>query len=153
MTKIFLKSGREKSVLRHHPWIFSGAVSKVEGVPQAGETVELFTNQGAFLARAAYNPNSNIVCRIWTWDENEIVNPVFFLKRLSAAINSRNSYSELIKSNAMRLVHGESDGIPGLILDKYGDVLSVQFLTAGVEYWKAEITEATISRITTKLLS
>jgi 23S rRNA (cytosine1962-C5)-methyltransferase len=139
MAEIIIKPGREKSLLRRHPWIFSGAVSTVHGLPKLGETVEVISSSGEFLAKAAYNSNSNIVGRVWTWNINEQVNPDLLERRLKQAIELRLKMEDLIPSNAMRLVHGESDGLPGLILDKYDEVFVVQFLTAGVEYWRKNI--------------
>ncbi|PWB53097.1 MAG: 23S rRNA (cytosine(1962)-C(5))-methyltransferase RlmI [Anaerolineales bacterium] len=136
MAEIILKAGREKSLLRHHPWIFSGAISMVNGKPNPGESVKLLSAKGEFLAIAAYNPLSQIACRVWTWNMDEEITPDFFKQRLAQAIHLRELNSELIHSNAMRLVHGESDGIPGLVLDKYGETLVVQFLTAGAEFWR-----------------
>jgi 23S rRNA (cytosine1962-C5)-methyltransferase len=136
MPEIILKPGREKSLLRRHPWIFSGAVESVHDSPKIGETVDVISSAGEFLAKAAYNPISNIAGRVWTWDESEQVNPNLFEERLRLAIDLRRKMSDLIPSNAMRLVHGESDGLPGLVVDKYDDVCVVQFLTAGVEFWR-----------------
>lgn len=141
MPEIILKPGREKALQRHHPWIFSGAIDHIIGEPKIGETVEIISSKGEFLARAAYNQNSSIVGRVWTWDSEEQIDRVFFEKRILNAIKLRQNLSSLISSNAMRLVHGESDFIPGLILDRYGGVYVVQFLTAGVEYWKTDIIE------------
>ena len=136
MLDIVLKPGRDKSLIRRHPWIFSGAVSAVHGSPKVGETVDILSASGEFLAKAAYNPNSNIVGRVWTWDPAEEVNPDFLHSRLKQAVELRQNMASLINSNAMRLVHGESDGLPGLILDQYNEVLVVQFLTTGVEFWR-----------------
>lgn len=147
MPEIILKPGREKSLLRRHPWIFSGAVADVHGSPKIGETVEIFSSTGDFLARAAYNPNSNIVGRVWTWDRSEQVDPKLLEDRLRRAIELRHKIKDLIQSNAMRLVHGESDGLPGLILDQYGDVYVIQFLSAGVEFWRDSIVDS-IQRLT-----
>ncbi len=141
MPEIILKAGREKSVLRRHPWIFSGAIASINGAPNPGETVDVLSTQKEFLARAAYNPNSNIAGRIWTWNADEQVGAQFFREKLHQAIDTRSSLSSMINSNAMRLVHAESDGIPGLILDRYDDTCVVQFLTAGVEHWRAELLE------------
>jgi 23S rRNA (cytosine1962-C5)-methyltransferase len=141
MPEIVIKPGREKSILRHHPWIFSRAISELRGKPELGGTVEVLSSRGDFLARASYNPHTNIIGRIWTWDQNELVESSLFERRLQLAINNRRKYASLIPSNAMRLVHGESDSIPGLILDQYGEGIVVQFLAAGVEYWRDTIIE------------
>jgi 23S rRNA (cytosine1962-C5)-methyltransferase len=147
MYQIVIKPGREKSLLRRHPWIFSGAISAVHGAPGIGETIEVISSSGEFLARAAYNANSNITGRVWTWDPIEEVSPELFERRIQRAIDLRRQMSGLIHSNAMRLIHAESDGIPGLILDQYDEVCVVQFLTAGVEYWRESLLEI-IKRIT-----
>jgi 23S rRNA (cytosine1962-C5)-methyltransferase len=141
MSEVIIKPGREKSILRQHPWIFSSAISTIHGSLKSGDTVEILSSRGEFLARAAYNPHSKIACRIWTWNIDEQVDRNFFQRRLSQAINIRKGLANLISSNAMRLVHGESDGIPGLILDRYDDTYVAQFLTAGIEIWKTELVE------------
>jgi 23S rRNA (cytosine1962-C5)-methyltransferase len=141
MPEIIIKPGRERSLHRRHPWIFSGAVSSVRGTPKAGETVEVISSSGDYLGKAAYSPNSNILGRVWTWEPLELVNPEFLERRLKQAIELRHRMADLIPSNAMRLVHGESDGLPGLILDQYDDLFVVQFLTAGVEYWRVSLVE------------
>ena len=146
MPEIILNAGREKSVLRHHPWIFSGAINRVAGKPNPGETVEVLSSWGEFLARAAYNPSSNIAGRIWTWDVNEPVDQDFFEQRIFQACDVREKLPGFINSDAIRLVHAESDGIPGLVLDCYGEIFVVQFLTAGVELWKDTILEILIQK-------
>jgi len=133
---IILKTGREKSLLRRHPWIFSGAVQRVDDPSAAsGATVELLSFNGDFLARAAYSPTSQIRARAWTF-EDEPVDAEFFRRKIRAAINTRQRSNVERQSNAIRLIHAESDGLPGLIVDRYGDVLVLQSLTAGAEFWK-----------------
>jgi len=140
---ILLKPGREKSVRRHHPWIYSGAIEKVEGDPQPGETVTVFGSTREPLALAAYNPGSSIVARIWSWEFTEEINKSFFKNKLRKAIDQRRRNPFLQKStNAFRLLYAESDQLPGLVLDQYDQWLVVQLLTAGVEYWKNELVEA-----------
>lgn len=145
MPEVILKSGREKSILKHHPWIFSSAIRTVQGSPKPGQTIDVISSQGDLLARAAYNPNSNIAGRIWTWDPAEQVDQQFFEKKLNRSIELRNSLGALISSNALRIVHAESDGLPGLILDQYGDTYVIQFLSAGAEYWKGDIIQAILA--------
>lgn len=135
MFAIILKSGREKALLRHHPWIFSGAIHHVDGNPVSGETINLLSVKGDFLARAAYSPHSQIRARVWTF-EDEPVDANFFRGRIRSAISLRESYNLTADTNAYRLVYAESDGLPGLIVDRYGDMLVLQSLTAGCEYWK-----------------
>jgi 23S rRNA (cytosine1962-C5)-methyltransferase len=144
MADIFLKAGRERAILKHHPWIFSRAVNRVSGTPELGETVNVISSQGGFLAKAAYNPNSNILGRIWTWDENEQVDTDFFTRRITKSLQRRYDLMDLIHSDAYRLIYAESDGLPGLILDQYNDVFVIQLLTAGVEYWKDVLIEIII---------
>lgn len=152
MPEIVLKHGREKALLRRHPWIFSGAIGAVQGSPEKGETVDVLSSNGDFLARAAYNADSNIIGRVWTFDESEQVGLNLFEERLRRAIELRYKMSHLIPSNAMRVVHGESDGLPGLILDKYGDVFVVQFLSAGAEFWRASIIDVIERAMSTKVI-
>jgi 23S rRNA (cytosine1962-C5)-methyltransferase len=138
---IRLKRGREKSVLRKHPWIFSGAVASVEGRPKLGETVEILDSSGASLGRGAYSPESQIVVRVWTFDPAEDVTPEFFGGRLRRAFGSREPSAIGRNRAAARLVNAECDGLPGIIVDRYGEFLVVQFLTAGAEYWKGAVAE------------
>jgi len=142
LPEIILKPGREKSLLRRHPWIFSGAINTIHGSPRPGETVAIVSSKDEFLAKAAFNPTSNISGRVWTWNQSEIVDEDFMEKRLLHAIGIRREQKNLINSNAMRLVHAESDGLPGLVLDQYGEVYVVQFLTAGAEFWKDTLIES-----------
>jgi 23S rRNA (cytosine1962-C5)-methyltransferase len=134
MHKLILNAGREKSLQRRHPWVFSGAVQKVQGAPQAGDTVEIVSTKGEFLAYAAFSPHSQIVARVWDWQKQSRVDADFFRARIGTALAAR---ADLIKdTDAMRLVHGESDGLPGLIVDRYGDTLVLQALSAGAERWR-----------------
>ncbi|HEY2336722.1 MAG TPA: class I SAM-dependent methyltransferase [Burkholderiales bacterium] len=132
-----LKRGREKSLKRRHPWIFSGAVEKASG--KAGDTVEIRDSSGKPLALAAYSPTSQIRARVWTFDCSEAVDASFFKKRIRKAVELRERLPASKHTNAVRLVHGESDGLPGLVVDRYADVLVAQFLATGVERWREEI--------------
>jgi 23S rRNA (cytosine1962-C5)-methyltransferase len=142
MATVILKPGREKSVLRHHPWIFSGAIAQIKGDAISGETVDVFSAKQIWLARGAYSHNSQIKIRIWTWNQEEIINNTFIEHRLQKAIYSRRQLYDLGDTNSFRLVHGESDGLPGLIVDRYADIIVVQYLSAGVEYWRGVINTA-----------
>jgi 23S rRNA (cytosine1962-C5)-methyltransferase len=133
---LFVKPGREKSLLRRHPWVFSGSVSAVQGAPSSGETVDIRDTKGRFLARAAYSPHSQIRARVWTWDEAEQVDESFFRRRLQQSLSARQALLNPLPAGALRLVHAESDSIPGLILDRYARTLVIQFLSAGPEYWR-----------------
>ena len=130
---LHLSPGKDKPVRGHHPWIFSGAVARVEGAPAGGDVVEVVDAEGRWLARGYYNPRSQIVVRLLTWQADEAVDAAFWRSRLAAAIAMRDELSFAPATDAYRLVHAESDGLPGLIVDRYGDWLVVQFLTLGVE--------------------
>ena len=149
MPSLILKPQREKSLLRRHPWIFSGAVARLDGNAEMGETVDIFSAKGEFLAKAAYSPNSSIRARAWTWLDTP-VDADFLRLKLDSAINRRGGFYTHKKNkgecetrpyDSYRLVHAESDGIPGLIVDRYGDALVMQILTAGTEYWKETLAD------------
>lgn len=135
MADLVLKPGREKSLLRRHPWIFSGAVHHLEGSPASGETISLLSSKGDFLAQAAYSPHSQIRARVWSFDV-ELVDADFFQKRIRSAIRARDTWHLTPDTDTYRLIHAESDGLPGLIVDRYGEMLVLQSLTAGSEFWK-----------------
>ena len=143
MDKLILKAGREKSLKRRHPWVFSGAIAKVDGTPGMGDTVEVLSSKGEVLGCAAYSPQSSIRARMWTFGEDIPVDMDSFLRNeLRIAILLRMKDTSLFNSsnNGIRLVHAESDGLPGLVVDRYADWLVVQFLSAGAEKWKGAIT-------------
>ena len=148
MKTVRLRPGKERSALRRHPWIFEGSVAG--GKADQGETVRVEDSAGRFLAWAAYSPLSSIRLRAWSFDESERIDAAFFARRVDAAVEARARWP--IASNGVRLVHGEADGLPGLIVDRYGDLLSVQFLSAGVERWKATIADALLQKTGTSLL-
>jgi len=137
---VILVPGRESSVLRRHPWIFSGAVRNVQGNPSAGETVEIYSSAGQWLARGSYSPGSQIRIRILTFDAGETVDETFFENRIRRAVELRQSLPGFREGNCARLIFSESDSLPGLIVDKYDDFLVCQFLSAGAEFWKDVIT-------------
>ena len=140
MAKVVLKKGKEKSLLRRHPWIFSGAIKRVEGPFQDGDIVDVVDAKGKFLARGYINTRSQITVRILTWQEEEI-DAAFWRRRLEIAIKAREGLFLPGHTEAVRLVNAESDGLPGLVVDQYGQYLVVQFLTLGIERWKETITE------------
>ena len=133
---IILHAGRKKSLLRHHPWIFSGAVAYVNGAPANGDTLPVHSAQGEFLAWAAYNSGSQITARVWSWLEAEKIDANFFRRKTTCALTARKDLKLAQLSNGMRLIHAESDGLPGLIVDQYGDVLVMQIGSAGAERWR-----------------
>jgi 23S rRNA (cytosine1962-C5)-methyltransferase len=138
MKMIRLKEGKERSLLRRHPWIFDSAIAKGGGDP--GETVRVESSSGQFLAWAAFSPASKIRARAWSFDESQRIDAGFLAATCQRAIRARARFD--IPSDGVRLVHGESDGLPGLIVDCYGDTLVAQFLSAGVERWKAVLADA-----------
>jgi 23S rRNA (cytosine1962-C5)-methyltransferase len=144
--RLHLKKGREKSLKRRHPWIFSGAVEKVSGKPGAGETIEVLDAAGKPLALAAWSPKSQIRARVWTFSPAEAVDAAFFRSRVERAIALREGLPAAKHTNALRLVHGESDGLPGVVVDQYADVLVAQFLSAGAERWRDAILDALMER-------
>ena len=137
---VILKAGREKSLLRRHPWIFSGAIHQVDENIASGGTVDLLSFNKQFLARASYSPSSQIRARVWTF-EDEPVDKEFFRRRIRSALVTRHTLQVERSTNAIRLIYAESDNIPGLIVDRYGDVLVLQSLTAGSEFWKEAIAD------------
>jgi 23S rRNA (cytosine1962-C5)-methyltransferase len=139
---LVLKKGREKSVRRRHPWIYSGAVARVAGKAAPGETVEVRSASGEPLALAAFSPASQIRARVWSFDTGRTIDPDFFRARVRAALALREMLPAARHANALRLVHGESDGLPGLVVDRYADVLVAQFLSAGAERWREAILDA-----------
>ena len=141
MKSIRLREGKERSLLRRHPWVFQGSVAK--GSADAGETVRVEADDGRFLAWGSFSPTSMIRVRAWSFDESERIDAAFFERRIGVAVALRKRLP--IESDSLRLVHGEADGLPGLIVDRYADVLSAQFLSAGTERWKATIAEALLA--------
>jgi 23S rRNA (cytosine1962-C5)-methyltransferase len=136
MKALVLNKGRERSLKRRHPWVFSGAVQRASGEPKSGDAVELRDAAGNPLAVAAFSPQSQIRARVWSFDPKEPVDAAFFRTRLARALALREALPASRHTNALRLIHGESDGLPGLIVDRYADVLVAQFLAAGVERWR-----------------
>ncbi len=140
---IYLVKGREKSVKRKHPWIFSRGINKVEGEPALGETVDVFTHDGKWLAKAAYSPESQIRARIWSF-EKEDINKAFFVKRFKDAQLLREDVIERDDLTGYRLVAAESDGLPGVTIDRYQNFFVCQLLSAGAEYNKQAIVDALV---------
>jgi 23S rRNA (cytosine1962-C5)-methyltransferase len=137
MKVIKLREGKERSLLRRHPWVFQGSIAS--GKADAGETVRVESHDGRFLAWAAFSPTSMIRVRAWSFDEAERIDAAFFERRIAQAVALRARLP--IESDGVRLIHGEADGLPGLIVDRYADVLSAQFLSAGTERWKQTIAD------------
>ncbi|MEN9397526.1 MAG: hypothetical protein RLZ81_2056 [Pseudomonadota bacterium] len=142
MKTICLREGKERSLLRRHPWIFESAIAR--GGADAGETVRVESSEGKFLAWAAFSPASKIRARVWSFDEGQRIDAAFFAAACQVAIQARTRFD--IQSDGRRLIHGESDGLPGLIVDRYGDTLVAQFLSAGAERWKKVLCDALLAR-------
>jgi 23S rRNA (cytosine1962-C5)-methyltransferase len=141
MKVIRLREGKERSLLRRHPWVFQGSIAR--GGADAGETVRVEADDGRFLAWGAYSPASMIRVRAWSFIESDRIDRAFFERRIATAVALRARLP--IASDGLRLIHGEADGLPGLIVDRYADVLSAQFLSAGTERWKATIADALLA--------
>ncbi|OLQ94034.1 23S rRNA methyltransferase [Vibrio ponticus] len=140
---IYLVKGRDKSLRRKHPWIFSRGIQRVEGEPQLGETVDVYSNDGQWLAKAAYSPNSQIRARVWSFEKQNI-DKAFFVKRIQDAQLLREDVIERDGLTGYRLIAAESDGLPGITIDKYQDFLVCQLLSAGAEYQKQNLVDALI---------
>ncbi len=141
MKTIRLRDGKERSLLKRHPWIFESAIAR--GGADAGETVRVESHAGQFLAWAAFSPASKIRARVWSFEESQRIDPAFFAQRCAEAVQARSRFG--IQSDAMRLVHGESDGLPGLVVDRYADTLVAQFLSAGAQRWKDALADALLA--------
>jgi 23S rRNA (cytosine1962-C5)-methyltransferase len=141
MKSIRLRPGKERSLQRHHPWVFEGSVAS--GKADSGETVRVESADGSFLAWGAYSGTSQIRVRAWSFDEAERIDAAFFARRVQRAVALRARLP--IHSTGMRLVHAEADGLPGLIVDRYAHTLCAQFLSAGAERWKAVLADALLA--------
>ncbi|HPE59249.1 MAG TPA: class I SAM-dependent methyltransferase [Thiolinea sp.] len=140
VAEVILKPGRDKNIRMRHPWVFSGAVERVTGAPQPGETVAVRSAHNDLLGMGAWSPASQIRVRLWSVGRATI-DPGFLGERLAAAIARRTALGLDVDNTALRLVNAESDGLPGVVLDRYGDWLVLQCLTTGAEYWKAALVE------------
>jgi len=140
--KVILKKSREFSVLRRHPWIFSGAVDKVEGTPESGSTVMVVDSEGRELGVGAYSPHSQIRVRMWNFDAARDVNESFVADRVARAVGARAFFLAENTTNAFRLINAEADGLPGVIADRYDEWIVCQFSTAGAEHWKSVVVDA-----------
>ncbi len=133
--RVTIKAGREKPIRQRHPWIFSGAIERVDSEANDGDVIDVVSNRGDFLARGYLNRRSQIVVRLLTWNEAESIDADFWMRRLTRSIHARDA------SAARRLVNAESDGLPGLIVDQYGEWIVIQSLTLGIEQVKNKIVE------------
>jgi 23S rRNA (cytosine1962-C5)-methyltransferase len=142
MATLILHPGKEKSVLRRHPWLFSGAVAQLDGRARPGDTVDVVSHEGRPLGRAAWSPASQIRARMWSFTAEETIDQAFFKRRVAASVARRAVLPELAGQQGLRLIHAESDGLPGVIADRYGDTVVVQLTTAGADKWRAAIADS-----------
>ncbi len=140
--RLVLTKGREKSLLRRHPWVFSGAIARMEGKASLGETVDIVDAQGKWLARGAFSPASQIRARVWTFDKEEAIDIDFFSRRIQQAQTWRDWLAKRDGLDSYRLIAGESDGLPGVTIDRFGNFLVLQLLSAGAEYQRPAILSA-----------
>jgi 23S rRNA (cytosine1962-C5)-methyltransferase len=145
MARLILAAGKERSVLRRHPWIFANSVAKLDGKVRAGDTVTVVAADGRELARAAWSPASQIRARVWSFDAGAIIDHAFFKRRVAAAVARRAALPELGGQQGVRLIHAESDGLPGIVADRYGDTVVLQLTSAGADKWRDAIVGALVA--------
>ena len=139
---LILKPGRERSLLRRHPWIFSSAIARRQGKLHSGTSVTIRDEQGKFIAKGAWSPKSKIAARIWSFNEDETIDDAFFKRRIATAIEKRQLLLQMDKQQGVRLIHAESDGLPGVVVDRYKNTLVIQLNTAGADRWRQAIINA-----------
>lgn len=140
MAQLILMPGKERAAFKNrHPWVFAGSVGRLEGRARPGDTVEVLADNLRPLGRAAYSPQSQIRARFWTFDPEESVDDAFFKRRIAAAVARRQALPELRGQQGLRLIHAESDGLPGIVADQYGDTVVVQLTSAGADKWRNAI--------------
>ena len=140
--QLILQRGKDYSLVRRHPWIFAGSVERLAGKARPGDTVEVVSSKQQVLAKAAWSPESMIRARVWSFDPNEIIDNAFFKRRVAAAVARRGVLPRLTLEQGLRLIHAESDGLHGVIADKYGDTVVVQLTSAGADKWREAIADA-----------
>lgn len=142
MAQLILKPGKERSLFRRHPWIFAGSIATLTGRAKTGDTVEIVSDRGAVLGRAAFSPHSQIRARMWCFDADTPIDHAFFKRMVAAAVARRAAHPQLAGQTGLRLIHGESDGLPGVIADRYGDTVVVQLTSAGADRWREALVAA-----------
>jgi len=150
MVEIKLKKGKEKAVLQRHPWVFSGALEKIKGSPENGDVVKVCSANNDFLAYGYFNSQSRVAVRLLEWDENQIIDEAWYAQKINQAISSRAHLSKNKNTNTYRLIFSEADFLPGLIVDKYDDFLSVQILSSGIEKAKPIIIDLLVKALQPK---
>ena len=141
MKSVFLKKSADSFIKRKHPWIFSGAIEKVEGNPLNGETVQIFSSDKRLVGYGSFSPLSQIRVRVWSFNPEERIDSDFFRRKILIASELRNKLIDISQTNAFRIINAESDGIPGLVVDQYADFIVCQFLSASAEFFKEKIIE------------
>ena len=141
MPSVILRKSADKFIKRKHPWIFSGAIEKVEGNPVNGKTVQIFTSDKKLMGLGGFSPSSQIRVRVWSFNPEEKIDVDFIIKKIDQAKSLRDKIINISSTNAYRIINSESDGLPGLIVDRYGEYLVCQFLSSGVEFLKVTITD------------
>ncbi len=144
MAQLILNPGKERSLFKRHPWLFAGSVERLEGRARPGDTVDVLSADGKWLARAAYSPASQIRARVWSFAEDESIDHGFFKRRVAAAVARRAVLQELTFQEGLRLIHAESDGLPGVIADRYGDTVVMQLTSAGADKWRGALIDALV---------
>jgi len=139
MAAIILKELREKSMLRRHPWIFEGAIEKTEGRLRSGDTVDVLSSDGTWLAKAAFSPESQIRARVWSFKKAEVIDNAFFKRKMEEALARKQEILKKHHTNAYRLIAAEADGLPGITIDVYVNVVVIQLLSAGAEKHRSKI--------------
>ena len=142
MIPLTVKQNRIGPLTGRHPCVFSQAFIRIPEGLKAGQPVKLLSEKGDFLALGYFSSYSQITVRIWGYEKDEEVNERFFVRRIEQAFQIRKKYVQNPLTNAYRVINGENDLLPGLIVDKYADYLVVQFHTRGIDSWKKEIVAA-----------
>lgn len=150
MVEIKLKKGKEKAVWQHHPWVFSGALEKINGQPENGDVVRVVDATGSFLAYGYFNDQSRVAIRLIEWTEQTPVDEAWYIRKINDAIRLRRNILTDVGTTACRLIFSEADFLPGLIVDKYAEFLSVQILSSGMEKVKPILINALCNALNPK---
>ncbi|HMW17105.1 MAG TPA: class I SAM-dependent methyltransferase [Accumulibacter sp.] len=142
MPQLVLLPGKDRLLARRHPWIFAGSVDRLNGRARPGDTAEVVAANGRPLAKAAWSPQSSIRARVWSFDPETVIDDAFFKRRVQAAVDRRHALAELRSQQGLRLINGESDGLPGLLADRYDDTVVIQLTAAGSDKWRGAIVNA-----------
>jgi 23S rRNA (cytosine1962-C5)-methyltransferase len=144
MAQLILKPGKERALLRRHPWIYDSAVARLDGRARPGDTVNVLSDGGKVLGKAAWSPESKIRARMWSFEAEAVIDHAFFKRAIAASVARRASHPWLAGQDGLRLVHGESDGLPGVVVDRFGEVVVMQLTSAGADKWRDAIVDALV---------